>query len=157
MTAEALVIDPEDPVLQTDFGVELVRQMRAFDTYGRLENKTNAELLDPFILTPERRREIPLVADPDDATINRLHAFYNCISTMIEKECKLMASPVLNLSNEGFGRGLIIVGKLVVMDRSLRDMHRFGFESLSKMKNEADKVLSVALELIGNHSEVAGL
>ncbi|MBK5970164.1 MULTISPECIES: NifX-associated nitrogen fixation protein [Thiorhodovibrio] len=157
MTTGAIAIDADDPVLQTDFGVELVRHMRAFDTYGRLEKKTNAELLDPFILTPERRREIPMVANPDAATIDRLNAFYNAISAMIEKECKLMASPVINLTSEGFGRVMIIVGKLVVMDRALRDVHRFGFASMSKMKDEADKILSVALELVGNHSEVAGL
>ncbi|EIC20480.1 NifX-associated nitrogen fixation protein [Thiorhodovibrio frisius] len=157
MTSQANAIDPEDPVLQTSFGVELVRQMRAFDTYGRLENKTNAELLDPFILTAERKREIPIIANPDAAVLDRLSAFYNAIAAMIEKECNLMASPMTSLSAEGFGRGLIIVGKLVVMDRALRDVHRFGFASLSKMKDEADKVLSVALELIGNHSEVAGL
>jgi probable nitrogen fixation protein len=52
---------------------------------------------------------------------------------------------------------MITVGKLVVMDRVLRDVHRFGFESYSKMKDEADKYLSVALELIGKHPDVAGL
>lgn len=68
-----------------------------------------------------------------------------------------MAVPLVNLTHEGFGRALITVGKLVVMDRTLRDVHRFGFPSLSKMKDEADKILSVALELIGEHSKVAGL
>jgi probable nitrogen fixation protein len=157
MTTATIAIEADDPVLQTDFGIELVRQIRAFDTHGRLESKTNAELLDPCILTAERRREIPVVANPDAATLDRLHAFYNTIAAMIEKECKLSASPVISLSSEGFGRALIIVGKLVVMDRALREVHRFGFASLSKMKDEADKILSVALELVGNHSEVAGL
>jgi probable nitrogen fixation protein len=68
-----------------------------------------------------------------------------------------MAVPMMNLSHEGFGRALITVGKLVVVDRTLRDIHRFGFESLSKMKDEADKLLSVALNLIGTHAAVAGL
>ena len=68
-----------------------------------------------------------------------------------------MAVPLLNLTHEGFGRVLITVGKLVVHDRSLRDVHRFGFASLSKMKDEADKVLSIAMELVGTHSKVAGL
>jgi probable nitrogen fixation protein len=52
---------------------------------------------------------------------------------------------------------LITVGKLVVMDRTLRDVHRFGFPTLSKMKDEADKLLSVALEIIGQHPKVAGM
>ncbi|MEW8380484.1 MAG: DUF269 domain-containing protein, partial [Candidatus Thiodiazotropha taylori] len=65
--------------------------------------------------------------------------------------------PMLNLTHEGFGRALITVGKLVVMDKTLRDVHRFGFASLSKMKDEADKLLSVALEIIGQHPKVAGM
>jgi probable nitrogen fixation protein len=76
---------------------------------------------------------------------------------LIEKECGLMAVPLVHLSHEGFGRALITVGKLVVSDRTLRDVHRFGFESLSKMKTEADKLLSVALEIVGKHAEVAGM
>jgi hypothetical protein len=36
-------------------------------------------------------------------------------------------------------------------------MRRFGSPSLSKMKDEADKILSVALEVIGEHPNVAGL
>ena len=58
---------------------------------------------------------------------------------------------------EGFGRVVITVGKLVALDRTLRDVHRFSFDSLSKMKDEADKLLSVALEIVGKYSEVAGL
>ena len=52
---------------------------------------------------------------------------------------------------------MITVGKLVVMDRTLRDVHRYGCESLSKMKDEGDKLLSVALEIIGKYPEVAGM
>jgi probable nitrogen fixation protein len=65
-----------------------------------------------------------------------------------------MAVPFIQITHEGFGRALIIVGKLVVMDKTLRDVHRFGFESVSKMKDEADKYLSVALEIIGKYPEV---
>jgi probable nitrogen fixation protein len=137
--------------------LEMVRQMRAIDAYGTFEEMSNGEVLDPFILTKERKREIPVIGDPDEIVIARMKAFYNAIATLIEKECGLMAVPLLNLSHEGFGRVLITVGKLVVHDRSLRDMHRFGFLSLSKMKDEADKILSIAMELVGSYDKVAGL
>jgi probable nitrogen fixation protein len=152
-----LNIAPDDPVLNTDFGIEMVRQMRAIDPYGTYDQMSPAEILEPFILTKEQKREIPIIGDPDELIIARIQVFYNAISAMIEKECRLMAMPLVHLSHEGFGRVLITVGKLVVMDRSLRDVHRFGFVSPGKMKDEADKVLAVALELIGEHSDVAGL
>jgi probable nitrogen fixation protein len=150
-------ISADDPVLQTDFGVEMVRQMRAIDPYGTYDNLSTAEILEPFILTKEQKRELPVIGDPDEILIARIKVFYNAIAAMIEKECGLMAVPLINLSHEGFGRALITVGKLVVMDRTLRDVHRFSFLTLGKMKDEADKILSVALELIGKHSDVAGL
>jgi probable nitrogen fixation protein len=156
--SEAVVeVLQDDPVLETDFAKEMVRQMRAIDTYGTYDNWPVAKILEPFVLTKEKKREIPVVGDPDEITMSRVKAFYNAISAMIEKECGLMAVPMMNLTHEGFGRALITVGKLVVMDKTLRDVHRFGFPSLSKMKDEADKLLSVALEIIGQHPKVAGM
>ncbi|MES9935114.1 MAG: NifX-associated nitrogen fixation protein [Sedimenticola sp.] len=157
MSEAALDISNEDPVLETDFAKEMVRQMRAVDTYGTYDDWPIEKILDPFVLTKEKKREIPVVGDPDEVTMSRVKAFYNAISALIEKECGLMAVPMLNLTHEGFGRAIITVGKLVVMDKTLRDVHRFGYPSLSKMKDEADKLLSVALEIVGQHPKVAGM
>jgi probable nitrogen fixation protein len=146
-----------DPLLDTDFIREMVRQMRALDSYGQYDGKPAASLLEPFVLTKERKAEIPVIGDPDEITLACIKAFFNGIAIMIEKECGLMATSLVHLSHEGFGRVLITVGKLVVLDRTLRDAHRFGFDSLSKMKHEADKHLAVALEIIGKYPDVAGL
>lgn len=153
----ALAIAEGDPVLETTFATEMLRQVNATDAYGTYEGWSAEKILDPFVLTKERKREIPIVGDPDDITVSRVKAFYNAIAAMIEKECGLMAVPMVHLSHEGFGRVVITVGKLVVLDRTLRDVHRFGFPTLSKMKDEADKYLSVALELVGKYPEPAGL
>jgi probable nitrogen fixation protein len=157
MTALVAEVPTDDPVLTTEFAKEMVRQMRALDSYGTCDTWSAAEILEPFVLTPEKKREIPLVGDPDEIVLARVKAFYNAIAALIEQECGLMAVPLVNLTHEGFGRALITVGKLVVMDRTLRDVHRFGFPSLSKMKDEADKILSVALEIIGLFPRVAGM
>ena len=157
MIEQEMVVDVNDPVITTDIGQEMVKQLRALDTYGTYEDYSDAQILDPLVLTKERKREIPVIGDPDELTMARVQGFYNAIAVMIEKECGKMAVPMLKVSHEGFGRALITVGKLVVMDRTLRDVHRFGFASLSKMKDEADKLLSVALELVGEHSTVAGM
>lgn len=157
MSEAAVLIAEDDPILESDFAIEMIRQMRAIDCYGSYDDLSAAKILEPFILTKEMKREIPIVGDPDEIIMARVKAFYNAISSLIEKECKLMAVPMINLSHEGFGRSIITVGKLLVMDKILRDVHRFGFPSISKMKDEADKLLSVALEIIGKHSDVAGM
>ena len=157
MTEAAAVIASEDPILESAFAKEMVRQMRAIDTYGTYDNWPVEKILAPFVLTKEQKREIPVIGDPDEIILSRVKAFYNAISALIEQECGLMAIPMINLTHEGFGRAVITVGKLVVMDKTLRDVHRFSFSSLSKMKDEADKLLSVALEIIGQHPKVAGM
>ena len=146
-----------DPIMETDFVREMMRQMRALDSYGQYDGKPASSLLEPLLLSKARKAEIPVVGDPYETTLACIKAFYNGIAVMIEKECGLMAVSLVHLSHEGFGRVIITVGKLVVLDRTLRDAHRFGFESLSKMKDEADKYLSVALEIIGRFPAVAGL
>jgi probable nitrogen fixation protein len=114
-------------------------------------------ILAPYVVTKEQRREMPVIGDPDEILLARIKAFYNAIASLIEKECGQMAVPMINITHEGFGRAVITVGKLVVMDKTLRDVHRYGYETLSKMKDEADKVLSVALSSVSKYPEVAGM
>ena len=157
MSVVAVPVAAGDPILGTDFVKEMVRQMRALDSYGQYDGHPAESLLAPLVLTKERKAEIPLIGDPDEITVACIKAYYNAIAVLVEKECGLMAVSLVHLSHEGFGRVLITVGKLVVLDRTLREAHRFGFESLSKMKNDADKYLSVAIEIVGKYPEVAGL
>ena len=155
MAEPALATEVDDPIFESDFMKEMVKQMRALDTYDTYEGWSEAKILDPFVMTKERKAEIPVIGDPDEITMSRVRAFYNGIASLIEKECGLMAVPMILLSHEGFGRAIISVGKLIVVDKTLRDVHRFGFKSLSKMKDEADKFLSVALQIISEHPDVA--
>ncbi len=145
------------PIMETDFIKEMLRQTRAIDSYGTYDGWSVERILAPYIVTKEQRRQIPVIGDPDEQTLSRVKAFYNGIAVLIEKECGQIAVPMLNITHEGFGRALITVGKLVVMDRTVRDVHRYGYDSFSKMKDEADKFLAVALEIIGKYPEVAGL
>jgi probable nitrogen fixation protein len=139
----------------TPFAKELVRQMRALDTYDTFEGTSDAETLAPFIMTKQRKREIPLVGDPDEIVMARVRAFYNAVATRIETTTGLRAVPMLKTSYEGFGRVLITVGKLVVLDRTLRDLHRFGFPSLEKLNARAELVIRSAVEAIETYRDAA--
>jgi probable nitrogen fixation protein len=155
MSEAATVMVEDEALLASDFAREMVRQMRAIDTYGTYDEWPVAKILKPFVLTKEMRREIPVVGDPDEITLSRVSAFYNALAALIEARTGRMAVPIVHLSHEGFGRALITVGKLVVMDRTLRDVHRFGFPELAKMKDEADTLVNKAAELIETYPEVA--
>ncbi|WP_432698482.1 NifX-associated nitrogen fixation protein [Marinobacterium sp. YM272] len=134
--------------LQNPFVKQMVVQLRAMDSYGTYDTWGDEKVLDPMILTKARRREIPVVGDPDEVVVSRVKAYYNAIAVRVEQECGLMAVPMINLTHEGFGRALIMVGKLVVVDKALRDVHRFGFDSVDKLDAEGEKLVARALGTI---------
>lgn len=154
---DELVVANDDPALGSPFMVEMLRQMRAVDSFGIWDKAGDHEILDPYVLTKQRKREIPIIGDPDDLVMSRIRAWYNSLSASIEKETGLMATPLINLSHEGFGRAIIAVGKLIVSDKNLRDVHRFGFKSLEKMQEDASKIISSAAKLVEEHKDVAKL
>lgn len=146
-----------NPLFETDFYKEMLRQIKFLDTSGHFDGLPAEVILKEFIRTPERKTEIPLVGNPDPATITRVNTYYNTIAMLVEQNCGLFPVSLVNLSPEGFGRALITVGKLVVVDKTLRDMHRFGFKDFLHMKSEADKLVSKAIELINKYQDVAEL
>ncbi|WP_417582266.1 NifX-associated nitrogen fixation protein [Nitrincola sp.] len=137
------------------FIAEMIRQTRAFDSYGVNAQLNTTELLQPYIVTKAQRREIPIIGDPDEEILARLKAYYSAIAMRIEAGCGMMATPLFSLSHEGFGRVIISVGKLLVLDRSLRDVHRFGFESMESLCEQAETLVDKALELVRAHPDAA--
>lgn len=142
-------------LMATPFVQQLVKQMRAQDTHGTWDNKSDLQLLKPFILTPEERRAIPIMGDPDPETLWHLEIFYNAIAVAIERETGQMVSPMMKMSHEGFGRMVLIAGRLVVVNKQLRDVHRFGFPSLAKLAEAGGKFLTEAVAMIRAYPEVA--
>jgi probable nitrogen fixation protein len=154
MSIPAAVETGQD-VATSPFLGEMVRQVRSLDTFGARDAWSAERLLAAFVVTRDERHRIPVIGDPDAPLIARLTAFYNAIAATIERERGLLAVPLLNLTHEGFGRALVTVGKLVVLDKTLRDVHRFGFESLGHMNVEACKLLAAALAIIDRYPKVA--
>ena len=155
MAAATLVVQENDANLSSDIVKDLIKQLRAIDSYDTYDGWWEAKIIDPIVLTKERKQSIPVIGDPDEITIARLKAYYNSLATLIEKKSGLMAAPVVHLSHEGFGRALIMVGKLIVVDKILRDTHRFGFSSLEDLKEKSDKIVEKALELIEKYNAAA--
>jgi len=153
--SSTLAVQEDDVFLSSDIVKDYLKQLRAIDTYDTYAGWSEAKIIDPVVLTKERKRNIPVIGDPDEITIARLKAYYNSVATLIEKKSGLMAAPIVHLSHEGFGRALIMVGKLVVVDKILRDTHRFGFESLQDLCEKTEKIIDKALALIEKYNAAA--
>jgi len=143
-----------DP-MESLFVNELIKQWRAQDAHGAWEGKSDAELLAPYILTKEQRRELPIMGDPDPETLWRLELFYNAVGLAIERATGVMVAPMMKMHHEGFGRLVLIAGRLIVINKHLRDVHRFGFESMAKLAAEGEKQVAAGIEMVNKYPDVA--
>lgn len=139
---------------QTSFVKELIKQWRAQDTHGAWEGKSDETLLAPYIISKEQRREMPIIGDPDPETLWRLELFYNAVGLAIERETGSIATPMMKMSHEGFGRLVLMAGRLVVVNKYLRDVHRFGFETMDILAAEGEKTVGAAVEMIRAYPDV---
>jgi probable nitrogen fixation protein len=133
---------------------ELVKQWRAQDTHGTWDGKHDHELVAPYIISKEQRRAMPLMGDPDPDILWRLELFYNAVGLAIERATGVIATPLMKMHHEGFGRMVLIAGRLVVVNKHLRDVHRFGFESIDKLSDEGEKLVSAGVEMVRKYPEV---
>ena len=140
---------------QLPFVKALVSIIRAEDSYGAWDRKTDERLLHEFIVTKEERRTIPIIGDPDPDTLHRVEQFYRAVGLRIEQLTGHMSSPMMQMSHEGFGRVILTTGRLVAFAKSLRDVHRFGFENLEKLDAEGQKAVAAAVKVIETYPEVA--
>ena len=122
------------------FVKELVKQWRAQDSYGTWEGKSDEVLLEPYILDKEKRKAMPIIGDPDPETIWRMELFYNAVGLSIERATGVMVTPMMKMSHEGFGRMILAAGRLIVVNKQLRDVHRFGFDSMGKLAEEGREI-----------------
>ncbi|MBW8073571.1 MAG: NifX-associated nitrogen fixation protein [Ferrovum sp.] len=141
--------------MESMFIKELVKQWRAQDSYGTWEKKSDEVLLEPYLVDKEKRKTLPIIGDPDPETIWRLELFYNAVGMAIEQQTKVMVSPMMKMHHEGFGRMVLIAGRLIVVNKQLRDVHRFGFPSMEKLAEEGEKLVEAGVSMISQFPEVA--
>jgi probable nitrogen fixation protein len=154
--AETLELSAEDSeALASPFLSELIKQYRAQDMHGAWEGKSDAQLLEPYILSAEARRALPIMGDPDPETLWRIELFYNAVGLSIERATQVMVTPMMKMSHEGFGRMVLIAGRLIAVNKQLRDAHRFGFPTYAKLAEAGQKFVDEGVDMVNKYNEVA--
>jgi probable nitrogen fixation protein len=77
------------------------------------------------------------------------------VGLSIERATGIMVSPIMKMHHEGFGRMVLTAGRLVVVNKHLRDVHRFGFDNYEKLVSDGEKLVASAVEMIEKFPEVA--
>jgi probable nitrogen fixation protein len=153
--AAIAIADTQVDPMRTPFLRSLISRIRAEDSFGVWENKPDLWLLRDYLVSREERRAIPLIGDPDPDILSRVEHFYQAVGLAIEQVSGLMASPMMKMSHEGFGRVILTTGRLVVFSKTLRDVHRFGFENIETLADEGMKSVRMALDVINEYPDVA--
>ncbi|MGO9135724.1 MAG: NifX-associated nitrogen fixation protein [Methylovirgula sp.] len=153
--AEVAEVQTKPAAADSVFVKELIKQWRAQDMHGAWDGKTDLDLLEPYIVDKKKRKEIPLVGDPDPETIWRLELFYNAVGLSIEKQTGCMVTPMMKMSHEGFGRLVLMAGRLIVVNKMLRDVHRYGYDSMEKLADEGEKAVAAGVDMITKFGDVA--
>ena len=130
---------------ENPFIKELIKQWRAQDAHGTWDKKKDLDLIAPYIIDKEARKLLPIIGDPDPEILWRVELFFNAVALAIEGATGVMVQPMMKMSHEGFGRQILIGGRLIVVNKQLRDVHRFGFETLEKLAAEGTKYVDAGV------------
>jgi probable nitrogen fixation protein len=154
---EVAVLDPtaDGTADHALFLKELVAQIRAQDSYGHWAGRADAELLAPYVIDAEARKALPILADPDPDILWRIELFYGAVGIAIGRRTGIVASPMMKMHHEGFGRVLLTAGRLVVVNKYLRDAHRFGFANLEKLAEQGARLVVEGVAMIERFPDVA--
>jgi len=136
----------------------MVAQVRALDLYGSWSKISDEELLtNKYVKTKEQLKEIPIVADINDLVKKDIRMIYEALALAFEKVTGEMASVIMEMSSEGFGRVVVLSGGIVLVDKLHRDAHRFGYRELDKFIEDGAKMLEKAVSIYQSYIELKGI
>ncbi len=130
------------------FKKTLVGQIRALDQFGYWDKKSDEELLSSkYIKTKEDLKNIPIIGDISEVQIKDIRMIFQALALAFEKQSGVMGSVIMEMSHEGFGRAVVIVDKIVIVDKFFKDAHRFGYRTLEDLEIAGEKFLNEAIKI----------
>jgi probable nitrogen fixation protein len=125
------------------FTQELIRQIRAIDQFGNWARLSDEEVLTKiYVKTKEDLKLIPIIADIDEILTGQIKMIFKAVALQFERKTGVMCNVVMEMSHEGFGRCIVIAGRIVLVDKYFKDAHRFSFRTIEKLYEEGDKYLA---------------
>jgi len=140
-----------------DFTQELIRQLRAADQFGNWSKMSDEELLiKKYVKTKEDLKQIPIIADIDEMLIGEIKMIFKAVALQFERKTGVMCNVVMEMSHEGFGRCIVIAGRIVLVDKYFKDAHRFSFRTIEKLYEEGQKYLDNSHEIYEQYKPCKG-
>ena len=132
----------------SDFGLEIVRQIRALDQFGNWAKIGDEELLiKKYVKTKEELKLVPLIADIDEMMINDIKMIYKAVALSFERKTGVVCNVIMEMSHEGFGRCAVIADRICIVNKYFKDAHRFSYRTLDALFEDGDKTLQSAIDI----------
>jgi len=139
------------------FTQELIRQLRATDQFGNWAKISDKELLiKKYVKTKEDLKSLPIIADIDEMLIGEIKMIFKAVALQFERKTGVMCNVVMEMSHEGFGRCIVIAGRIVLVDKYFKDAHRFSFRTIEKLYDEGDKYLASSFKIYEQYKPCIG-
>lgn len=149
-------LSPEDrEAVARPFAKGLLTLIRSQDRSGAWDNEPDEAILAPYIVTKAQKRELPMIGDPDPDIVWRVELYYTAIAWEIERRTGQATAPMMNIHHEGWGRAIVIAGRLIAVNSHVRELHRFGFENVVEMEKKAMKLVEEGVATIEKFPSVA--
>lgn len=139
------------------FTQELIRQLRAVDQFGNWSKLSDEEvLIKKYVKTKEDLKQIPIIADIDEMLIGEIKMIFKAVALQFERKTGVMCNVVMEMSHEGFGRCIVIAGRIVLVDKYFKDAHRFSFRTIEKLYEEGQKYLDQSFAIYEQYKPCKG-
>lgn len=146
--------------LGQDFLREIVNHVRAYDTYSIWSKKSDKDILSEFLkraAKESKASELTGHCEIDPKAMLKIYSYFKAIGSILEKQTGIIISVIINLDDEGNGVIIVYAGRLILINKSIRDANGFGFKSIEDIELQGRKLIEKALVVLENYKEVAKL
>ncbi|WP_027390494.1 DUF269 domain-containing protein [Chrysiogenes arsenatis] len=129
---------------QAIFWQALVAKVRAHDSYNTWKKFDDATLLRPLLRSREEKKKVDLHAPPGEQLLWFLRRYYETVAYLAEKTIGEPVMVCMDISHEGFGTVLLYAGNRVLLNKSVRNVQKFGFADQESLCLEGLQLLHKA-------------
>lgn len=136
-----------------DFTKALVAQLRAIDTYNHWGRLSDDDLIEQKFIKKKSEGGAANCHIKDESAIFNIKTFFQTIATEFERKTGELSNVLMEFSDEGFGRVVVISGKIVICDKTIRDANNYGFKTKEKLEDEGSKFFEKALNIYETYKQ----
>lgn len=145
-----------DNILESTFLKNLNQVIQSNDFTGAYRNLTVQQIIESaFMMSAEEKEKIAECGIIPQKLKEQISFLFQAVAFSVEQKTGIMASSIVELNEEGFGRGMVYCGKLIALNKSVRGSQQFIFQNLEKLDKVGRLFIEEAVMWVGKYKEIA--